>query len=130
MENDFDFIGQFDFEKLTVHKRSLEFYLLVRQINFSGGYEDRIVARQLIRAALSISLNIAEGSGRTSPKDRRNFFVISRGSTFECAAVVLAIQQQGLLTDDEFRSLYNVAVEIAKMLSTMIKNLDTRISHG
>lgn len=127
MEANFDFIGQFDFEKLTVHQRALELYLLIRQIKFTGNYDDRIVARQLIRAGLSISLNIAEGSGRTSSKDRRNFFVISRGSTFECAAIMLAVQKQRLLTDAEFKTMYLVTLEIARMLSVMIKNLDKKI---
>jgi four helix bundle protein len=40
-----------------------------------------------LRAAQSISLNIAEGNGKRSLKDRSRFFDISRGSALECSAI-------------------------------------------
>ena len=128
MDIEFDTKGKFDFEKLTVYQKALEFYGAIRKIRFENNPEDRILARQINRAALSISLNIAEGSGRTSPKDRRNFFVISRGSMFECVAILLAIDKQTKLNKNEFFSMYNLSLEIAKILSTMIRNLDSKIA--
>ena len=120
-------IGHFDFEKLTVFQKAKQFYSLTRKIGFGRSTEDKVIARQLIRAALSITLNIAEGSGRTGLKDGRNFFIIARGSAFECAAIILSLPN-----DDEpnywcYQAHYDLILEVTKMLSTMIKNLDSKI---
>lgn len=121
-------VGKYDFEKLIVFQKAQEFYRLVRTIRFSSTQEDRIVARQFLRAALSVPLNIAEGSGRTSLRDRRNFLVIARGSSFECAAIILTLKSQSSGRKWMYQDHYNTVLEVSKMLSTMIVNLDKKIS--
>jgi four helix bundle protein len=120
--------GAFDFEQMTVYQKALNFYEMVSKIKFSCTDEGRIIARQFRRAALSITLNLAEGSGRKSYKDRRNFYVISRGSLFECTALLLVLERSNdYINYDE---LYRLGVEIGKMLSTMITNLERKIAKG
>src|SRR5678815_2936342 len=43
---------------------------------------------QLDRASLSTALNIAEGAGRSGPRDQARHYAIARGSAFECLAVL------------------------------------------
>ena len=43
---------------------------------------------QLDRASLSVPLNIAEGAGRSGPRDQARHYAIARGSAFECLAVL------------------------------------------
>ncbi|MEM8889449.1 MAG: four helix bundle protein, partial [Bacteroidota bacterium] len=72
-----------DFRNLMVYQkaRSLnkDIYKLVRDPSY-----DRTIRHQLTRASTSIMLNIAEGGGRFTKKDQRNFFVIARASAMEC----------------------------------------------
>ena len=76
------------------------------------------------RASLSIPLNIAEGNGRWHKGEKRQFFWISRGSTFECVAILQVMARRGLLTDSVVGNLYDQLSEISKMLSALIKSVD------
>jgi four helix bundle protein len=75
------------------------------------------------RASFSIILNIAEGSGKFSKPDRRNYFVTSRGSVFECVAILDILSDQKIMSDEEVKNLINKADELSRILYTMIKNL-------
>ena len=87
----------FDFEKLLVYQRAKVFHKNL-QFNIVSEVEiDRVIANQLKRAALSIPLNIAEGTSRFSHADKRNFYVIARGSLFECIAILDILKDNFLL---------------------------------
>ena len=73
---------------------------------------------------MSIMLNIAEGSGKFGKKDRRNFFIISRGSIFECAALISFLFEEGEISIDQKNELYLELEQISRMLFVMIKNLN------
>ena len=69
---------------------------------------DRLEARKLFRFAeqlrgsgLSMSNNIAEGSGSDSPREFHQFLNISRRSTYESANVILVLEKQELVPADE-----------------------------
>lgn len=70
----------FAFEKLVVYQKAVAFADACCSLTrgFPRGYF--FLADQINRAALSIAANIAEGNGRFTKPDRRNFFVIARGS--------------------------------------------------
>jgi len=76
----------FDHEKLDVYQASLDFVKLTSTLLDNSNPSIRHIRDQLGRAALSIPLNIAEGNGKRSPRERRRFFEIARGSAMECAA--------------------------------------------
>ncbi len=113
----------FDFEKLEVYRKAKD---LNRQVvDFISHHKgiDRITQDQLRRAAFSIMLNIAEGTGRFSDADRCNFFVIARGSVFECAAILDYLAEEDRTEEQFFLRLYHSAEEISKMLFSLIKML-------
>ena len=68
-------------------------------------------------------LNIAEGSGRYTKPDKRNFYVISRGSAFECVAILDYLHDNKMIESVKFNSFYIALEEISKMLYSLIKGL-------
>jgi four helix bundle protein len=69
-------------------------------------------------------LNIAEGSGRFTKRDKRNFYIISRGSVFECIAIFDLLQITEQINKAEFNSFYSKLEEISKMLFALINFLN------
>lgn len=113
----------FDFEKLDVYKKSkrvnsrIRNYLKIENI-------DRATSNQLMRASLSICLNIAEGSGRFTKPDRRNFYVIARSSAFEVVAILDILHDEQVLSKEGYTEFYSDLEEISKMLFALIRGLE------
>jgi four helix bundle protein len=117
----------FDFEKLDIYTKAKAFNVSVSNYLHGNKELNHTIKDQLRRASFSIMLNIAEGSSRFSKADRKNFFVIARGSVFECAAIFDFLITQHLLTEEMHKNFYGNLEEISKMLFAMIKNLmDTK----
>ncbi len=115
----------FDFEKLTVYLKAksynLEVSKLLKQFTF-----DSAIKNQLRRSSLSIALNIAEGSGRKTNPDKRNFFVIARGSVFECVAIFDILKDEGSISKETYKEFYSRSEELSKMLYAMTESLNVK----
>jgi four helix bundle protein len=74
----------FDHEKLEVYRESIRFVAWLSTL-LESSIRAGDVKDQLDRASTSIPLNIAEGNGKYTPKDRCRFFDIAHGSALECA---------------------------------------------
>ncbi|MBI3235547.1 MAG: four helix bundle protein [Bacteroidetes bacterium] len=98
----------FEFQKLEVYKKAKSFHKDAAEL-ISTIKPNKTVKDQLSRASFSIVLNIAEGSGRFSKPDRRNFFVIARGSVFECVAILDVLHDQQLINEPGFDSFLKKA---------------------
>lgn len=107
----------FSFEKLNVYKEALGFIneIYTTTEKFPKG-EMFGLTSQLQRAAVSISLNIAEGSSRTK-KDFSHFLDISRGSCYECVAILSIANKRSYINKIQFDNLYDYCVRLSKMIS-------------
>ena len=112
----------FDFCKLDVYQKAKAFCILITKEISSGNF-DKTTNDQLRRASFSIMLNIAEGSSRFSSKDRKNFLVVARGSTFECYAILEYLFDTNGLNQQVFSDYSNKLEEISRMLFGLIKTL-------
>ncbi|MCA9381386.1 four helix bundle protein [Candidatus Dojkabacteria bacterium] len=112
----------FDFEKLQVYQKSK---LLNRNLNslIKNKRLDYVFSDQLKRASLSILLNIAEGSGKLSNKDKRNYYFRARGSLYECAAIIDILNHESIVSNLEHDKCYVQLEEISKMLYGLISSM-------
>jgi four helix bundle protein len=111
-----------DFQKLEVYQKSKHFCKEITAI-LSEKCFDRVTNDQLRIASFSIMLNIAEGSSRFSNKDRKNFLVVARGSSFECAAILEYLFETKEINEDVFTDFMRKLEETSKMLFGLIRNL-------
>jgi four helix bundle protein len=116
----------FTFEKLLVYQKSVDFAERdsVLTADFPRGFY--YLADQLNRASLSIAANIAEGNGRFTKPDRKNFFGIARGSVQECVPLLEIAKRRALIGEGDHTFLKADLEEISKMLSGLIKGLENR----
>ena len=77
----------FDHERLDVYRLAIQYVTSSYRIAKLLNGPERHARDQWLRAAQSIPLNIAEGNGKQSLKDKNRFFEIARGSALECAAI-------------------------------------------
>ena len=75
---------------------------------------------QIRRAALSVHLNIAEGSSRKSEVERKRYFEISRGSIIEIDAAIDIANELGYLNNYELNKLGDSMVKCFKLLCGLI----------
>ena len=114
----------FSFEKLDVYQRSVELVDKVYALSKTFPKEERFgITAQLRSAALSVSQNIAEGSGRYSKKDFTHFLHMARSSAYECIPILDIACRQGFIAEDIRQSLYTEFDEIARMINGLINSL-------
>jgi four helix bundle protein len=116
--------AMFGFEKLEIWQKAIEFADMVYSTTKAFPADERFgLTNQMRRAAVSISSNIAEGSGRVSRKDFVRFLEIATGSLYEVVSQAFIGRNQGFLSEDDFAILYATAEEQGRMLSGLRRSL-------
>jgi four helix bundle protein len=83
-----------------------------------------VVANQLNLVALSLPLNLAEGSGGFTPKDRGNSYVIARSFIFEVVAIMDTLKDEAAIEPLLFAKYYKDADELLRILFVMVRKLE------
>ena len=78
---------------------------------------------QIERAAVSVMNNIAEGFERKSNNEFKYFLFVSKGSVAEVRSMLYLAKDLNKINDEDFLKLYNLTLEISKLLSGLIKTL-------
>lgn len=112
-------------EKLEVYCELIQFVAwlarILEPLSRLGDIQD-----QLERASSSIALNIAEGNGKYSARDRCRFFDIAHGSALECAAALDVLVARSKLTEIQVRAGKESLQRIVRMLLGLMKRNPVR----
>ena len=116
-------VEKFFFENLEVYQRSLRIAIALCKIGSRFPYKFFRIRDQLIGAIISIPLNIAEGSGRRSIKEKKNFYKISLASLFECIPLLEICLELDLIKKEDYERFRKEITEIAMMINGLIRSL-------
>lgn len=115
--------NKFAFEDLKVYEKTLDLIDLVYSISSIFPKEENYrLSSQFIRAATSIALNIAEGSGDTDPQFNR-FLQIAINSVKECVVCSKIAKRQGYIDHEQENDLRTKLEELSKMINGLQKYL-------
>ena len=109
------------FQEINVWQKSKALY--VDLYNDFSGLKEFYFKDQILRAALSISNNIAEGHDRKSDKEYARFLYISKGSASEVHSMLIVAEELKFLNHNKVKERINQVIEVSKMLGGLIKTV-------
>jgi four helix bundle protein len=114
-----------DYKKLEVWKKAHVLYMFMKKnIAIKFPKEERFeLTSQLLRATLSVPLNIVEGCGRYTDKDFAHFLDSALGSTNEADYCCFAAFELKYISEAEYNSVNKMINETRAMLISFIKFL-------
>ena len=109
------------FEDIIAWQRAKDMSVLIYK-DFENcrdfGFKD-----QIQRASVSVMNNIAEGFERKTNNEFKQFLFIAKGSCGEVRSMLYLAKESGKISESSFNSYYNLAEEISRILSGLIKTL-------
>ena len=112
------------FEDIESWRKSRELTKSIYRITLKQRFSrDFGLCDQIRRAAVSTLSNIAEGFERDGDKEFIQFLSLAKGSCGELRAQLYVALDQEYIDQQEFAVLSNLATEISRMISGLIKYL-------
>jgi four helix bundle protein len=117
-------MDDFRFEKLDIWKESIEISDFL--FDFAEKADNKKFfkfAEQLRAAGMSISNNIAEGSGSFSDKEFASFLNVARRSVFECVNILHIFERRKIITLEERQTIRTQLLVLSKKITNFRKTL-------
>ena len=119
---------KFKFEDLKVYNKALDVVDFVYKIPGTFPHSEKFaLSSQFTRAAISIPLNIAEGSSDTDKQFNR-FLQIALDSINECVVCSTIAKRQNYFSEEVEYELRKKLVELSKMIASLQKYLRTKLT--
>ena len=113
----------YSFEKLTVWQKSRKLSFVIYKVTKAFPKEEVFdLTSQMRRSAISISSNIAEGSGRHSAKDKARFSEIAYGSALELLNQIILSKDLEFVSNENYNEIRSEIEEITSMLDSLYKS--------
>ncbi len=119
-----------DFRLLTVWKKADDLVVeIYRQSSLHFPHEERYgLISQLRRSAISVAANLAEGTGRRSEQEFRQFLYVARGSLAETEYYLHLARRLGFLPEGSYSALTRQRKEVGRELTGLIAAVSRQIS--
>lgn len=119
-------MSQKRYQELIVWQKAMELSKAVYQVTKSFPDDERFgLTSQLRRASISIPSNIAEGQGRLTSGEFKQFLGTARGSVFEVETQIQLASNLGYIGTIECSQVLELTSEISRMLNGLIRSLQT-----
>jgi four helix bundle protein len=117
---------EFGFKELIVWQKAIVFatHVISKLDKINSDKKHYRLTEQIEASATSIAANIAEGKGRFSRKEFKQFLYISRGSIYETVSFLNIIKELNWISSEEVKELENEGLVLNKMLNSLIKTLN------
>ncbi len=113
--------------ELIVWQRAIELSVALYRLTEAFPREEIYgLTSQIRRAGVAVASNIAEGWGRGSRPDYRNFLCIARGSVLEVQTQLVIAGELGFGDAKQLRLAENLVEEVSKMLWVMVERMSRR----
>ena len=119
-------MGKFNsFEEINSWQKARQFNKRVYEITDNQNFKrDFDLVRQIRRASISISSNIAEGFERNTDKEFIHFLYIAKASAGEVRSQLYLASDLNYIEKVEFEELFKNVSDISKLISGFIKYLN------
>ena len=107
------------------HKLVLTIYAITN--NFPSK-ETYVLTAQMLRAAISITSNIAEGFGRQGLKEKIQFYSMAKASLSELQNQLIICRDLDYVTNKKFNEMWNQSVTVHKLINGLIRSLKKNIT--
>lgn len=115
------------FHDLVVWQRAIELSVAVYEATSTFPREEVYgLTSQLRRAAVSVASNIAEGRGRITQGEFRQFLSVAQGSNYEVQTQILIARRLGFGSKDSLERVDQLSTEVGKMLSSLIGTIQLK----
>jgi four helix bundle protein len=115
------------FQDLLVWQRVMELTVTVYSLTKTFPKEEIYgLTSQMRRASVSIASNIAEGRGRGTDGEFRQFLSIAQGSTYEVQTQLLVARQLKIGDEAMLNKAEALCIETSKMLGAFLQSLGAR----
>ena len=110
------------FEDLDAFKRALDLMVAIYRVSKTFPTDERFgLTQQIRRAIVSVVSNIAEGQGRLSHGEWRQFLSQARGSLYEVQSQIIAAHRLEYIDDEMWRRLRGSIRRVADPLQGLIE---------
>ena len=113
----------YSFEKLIVWQKSKNLFIVIYKITKTFPKDELFgLVSQMRRCSVSVSSNIAEGSGRHTQKDKARFTEIAYGSALELLNQTIICKELEFVSDENYQTIRNEIEQITLMLDALHKS--------